>query len=298
MANNINWFPGHMRKALNETQERLKLVDVVYETADCRIPFSSRNPELDKIIGDKPRIVVLNKADLADPAKTANWIGFLNDKGTPACALESNHKKGFDRLNQLTMDLVKDKLDKAAEKGRTGRPVRAMVVGAPNTGKSTLINALAGKKAAVTGDRPGVTRDFKWIMTGGRLELMDMPGVLWPRISTKRSAVCLQACGSIKDEVTEVTETAYDLMKILIDLYPKLLESRYGVHLDIEAGDEEMGYGDPYYDLFLAMGKKRGCVMSGGRVDEERFAKTLLTDLREGRIGRITLEDPDPPKGN
>ena len=297
MANNINWFPGHMRKALNETQERLKLVDIVYETADCRIPFSSRNPELDKIIGDKPRIVVLNKSDLADPSKTARWIEHLAKNGTPACALESNHKKGFDKLNQLTMELMEEKLSKAAEKGRTGRPVRAMVVGSPNTGKSTLINALAGKKAAVTGDRPGVTKDSKWIMTGGRLELMDMPGVLWPRIATKRSAVCLQACGSIKDEVTDVTETAYEIMKILIGLYPKLMTERYGVPLDIEGGEDEMGYSDPYYDLFLAMGKKRGCVMSGGRVDEERFAKTLLTDLREGRIGRITLEDPEPPKG-
>ena len=298
MANKINWFPGHMRKALNETGERLKLVDIVYETADCRIPFSSRNPELDKIIGDKPRIVVLNKADLADPAKTAQWIEHLAKNGILACALESNHKKGFDKLNQLTMDLMEEKLSKAAEKGRTGRPVRAMVVGSPNTGKSTLINALAGKKAAVTGDRPGVTKDFKWIMTGGRLELMDMPGVLWPRIATKRSAICLQACGSIKDEVTEVTETAYEIMKILIELYPKLMTERYGVPLDIEGSDDEMGYLDPYYDLFLAMGKKRGCVMSGGRVDEVRFAKTLLTDLREGRIGRITLEDPNPPKGN
>ena len=299
MANNINWFPGHMRKALNETGERLKLVDIVYETADCRIPFSSRNPELDKVIGDKPRIVVLNKADLADPNKTARWIDHLTSTGTPAVALESTHKKGFDKLSQITMQLMEEKLNKAAEKGRTGRPIRAMVVGAPNTGKSTLINALAGKKAAVTGDRPGVTRDFKWIMTGGRLELMDMPGVLWPRISTKRSAVCLQACGSIKDEVTTITETAYDVMKILIELYPKLLEERYGVPLEIEEADEDMGYSDPYYDLFLAMGKKRGCVMSGGRVDEDRFAKTFLTDLREGRIGRITLEDPIPPsKGN
>ena len=299
MANNINWFPGHMRKALNETGERLKLVDIVYETADCRIPFSSRNPELDKIIGDKPRIVVLNKADLADPVKTTRWIDYLTNSGTPAVALESTHKKGFDKLNQITMQLMEEKLSKAAEKGRTGRPIRAMVVGAPNTGKSTLINALAGKKAAVTGDRPGVTKDFKWIMTGGRLELMDMPGVLWPRISTKRSAICLQACGSIKDAVTEVTETAYNIMKILIELYPKLMEERYGVPLEIEEADEDMGYSDPYYDLFLAMGKKRGCVMSGGRVEEERFARTLLTDLREGRIGRITLEDPEPPvKGN
>ena len=204
--NNINWFPGHMRKALNETGERLKLVDIVYETADARIPFSSRNPELDKIIGNKPRIVILNKADLADPSKTSRWIESLEADNTRACALESTHKRGFDKLNQITMDLMKDKLEKAAEKGRNGRPIRVMVVGAPNTGKSTIINALAGRKAAVTGDKPGVTKDFKWIMTGGRLELMDMAGVLWPRITDAKSAICLTALGSVKEEITDVVK--------------------------------------------------------------------------------------------
>ena len=298
MAQDINWFPGHMRKALNDTKDKLKLVDLVYETLDARIPLSSRNPELSKIIGDKKRILILNKSDLADPNDTDKWVKYFASKGIPAVALEAVDRKSISKLTDLTMDLMKDTLEKAASKGRTGRPIRVMVVGVPNTGKSTLINTLAGKKAAVTGDKPGVTRQPKWIPTGGRLELMDMPGVLWPRIATKRSAICLQACGSIKDEVTEVTETAYEIMKILIELYPKLMTERYGVPLDIEGSDDEMGYSDPYYNLFLAMGKKRGCVMSGGRVDEVRFAKTLLTDLREGRIGRITLEDPNPPKGN
>ena len=214
--NDINWFPGHMRKALNETGERLKLVDLVYETCDARIPFSSRNPELDKIIGTKPRIVILNKADLADPSKTSRWIESFESDNTRACALESTHKKGFDKLNAITMEMMKDKLEKAAEKGRIGRPVRVMVVGAPNTGKSTIINALAGRKAAVTGDKPGVTKDFKWIMTGGRLELMDMAGVLWPRIANAKSGICLTALGSVKEEITDVVKVAYETMKIMI----------------------------------------------------------------------------------
>ncbi|MBQ5518482.1 MAG: ribosome biogenesis GTPase YlqF [Clostridiales bacterium] len=291
--NDINWFPGHMRKALNETGERLKLVDIVYETCDARMPFSSRNPELDKIIGSKPRIVILNKADLADPAKTSRWISSFESDNTRACALESTHKKGFDRLNSITMEMMKDKLEKAAEKGRIGRPVRVMVVGAPNTGKSTIINALAGRKAAVTGDKPGVTKDFKWIMTGGRLELMDMAGVLWPSIANAKSGICLTALGSVKEEITDVVKVAYETMKIMIGVYPELISERYGVDVDIKESEDEGYYQDPYYDLFLAMAKKRGCIMSGGRIDEERFARLFLNDLRDGRMGRITLELPE-----
>ena len=291
--NDINWFPGHMRKALNETGERLKLVDLVYETCDARIPFSSRNPELDKIIGAKPRIVILNKADLADPSKTSRWIESFESENTRACALESTHKKGFDKLNAITMEMMKDKLEKAAEKGRIGRPVRVMVVGAPNTGKSTIINALAGRKAAVTGDKPGVTKDFKWIMTGGRLELMDMGGVLWPRIANAKSGICLTALGSVKEEITDVVKVAYETMKIMIDIYPDLLKERYGVDIEINESEDAGYFQDPYYDLFLAMAKKRGCIMSGGRIDEERFARLFLNDLREGRMGRITLELPE-----
>ncbi|MBR4948045.1 MAG: ribosome biogenesis GTPase YlqF [Clostridiales bacterium] len=290
--NDINWFPGHMRKALNETGERMKLVDLVYETCDARIPFSSRNPELDKIIGEKPRIVILNKADLADPAKTPVWVNSLESGNTRACALESTHKKGFDRLNAITMELMKDKLEKAAEKGRIGRPVRVMVVGAPNTGKSTLINALAGRKAAVTGDKPGVTKDFKWIMTGGRLELMDMAGVLWPRIANAKSGICLTALGSVKEEVVDVVKVAYETLKIMAEIYPDLLTERYGVKLNLETQEDDGYFQDPFYDIFLAMAKKRGCIMSGGRIDEERFARLFLNDLKEGRTGRITLEMP------
>ena len=223
----INWFPGHMRKALNDVQENLKLVDIVYETCDARIPFSSRNPELDKIIGNKPRVVILNKSDLADPDQTRAWIDYLKKNGVTAVALESTKKKGLDNLWNASKTLCADLLERAAAKGRIGRPIRAMVVGVPNTGKSTLINALCGRKVAVTGDKPGVTRAPKWVKTEGQLELMDMPGVLWPKIATKRSQLVLTATGAVKQEVTDSVEIAYETIKLLLERYPSELCERF-----------------------------------------------------------------------
>lgn len=282
MAQDINWFPGHMRKALNDTSDKLKLVDLVYETVDARIPFSSRNPELDKIIGSKKRIVILNKSDLADPNVTNEWIRHLENKGVNAIAMKAIDRNNLKNLNDITMQLMKDVLDKAESKGRTGRPIRVMVVGVPNTGKSTLINSLAGKKSAVTGDKPGVTRAPKWIPTGGRLELMDMPGVLWPKLGTRKNQVVLAATGAVKAEVTDIVDVAYDAANLLWDMYPDLMADRYKVNEEIT---------DPY-DRFLAMAKGKGCLMSGGRIDEDRFSRLLLDDLRQGRIGRITFERP------
>lgn len=293
MSSDINWFPGHMRKALNDTKALLPQVDMVIETCDARIPFASRNPELSQIIGKKPRLIVLNKADLADPAKTSQWIEALRKENTSAVAVEATNRKGLDKVVSESVKLCKDVLERAEAKGRTGRPVRAMVVGVPNTGKSTLINALAGRKAAVTGNKPGVTRDPKWIKTSGRLELMDMPGVLCPKIQSHRMGVCLSAAGSVKDEVNDLVAVAYDTMKMLNDLYPDLMEARYGIDLsEFEVTADEFGYSDKDYELFLEMAKKRGCIMSGGRIDEDRFAKLLLDDFRTGRIGRISLEIP------
>lgn len=284
----INWFPGHMRKALNDVQENLKLVDIVYETCDARIPFSSRNPELDKIIGNKPRVVILNKSDLADPDQTRAWIDYLKKNGVTAVALESTKKKGLDNLWNASKTLCADLLERAAAKGRIGRPIRAMVVGVPNTGKSTLINALCGRKVAVTGDKPGVTRAPKWVKTEGQLELMDMPGVLWPKIATKRSQLVLTATGAVKQEVTDSVEIAYETIKILLERYPDEVCERFKI---AKPGDEEFIEDD--YDRFLEMAKKRGCIKSGGRIDEDRFGKVFLDDLRQGRIGRITLEVPE-----
>ncbi|MCR5617532.1 MAG: ribosome biogenesis GTPase YlqF [Clostridiales bacterium] len=283
----INWFPGHMRKALNDVKENMKLVDIVYETCDARIPFSSRNPELDNIIGNKPRVVILNKSDLADPNATKAWIEYLRSKGVSAVALESTRKKGLDELLKESRTLCSSILEKAASKGRIGRPIRVMVVGVPNTGKSTLINALCGRKVAVTGDKPGVTRAPKWVKTDGQLELMDMPGVLWPKIQTKRSQLVLTATGAVKQEVTDSVEIAYETIKILLDRYPKELCERFKI-----ASPDDDDFITDDYDRFLEMARKRGCIMSGGRVDEDRFAKVFLDDLRQARIGRITLEVP------
>lgn len=290
MEQTINWFPGHMRRALNDISENLKLVDMVYETCDARIPFSSRNPELDKIIGDKPRIIILNKADLADPDKTNKWISHFANQGIKAISLDSAHRKGVEQLKEASRELCADVLNKAKEKGRVGRPLRVMVVGVPNTGKSTLINSLCGKKVAVTGDKPGVTRQPKWLRTEYGLELMDMPGVLWPKIVTKRSQLVLTATGAVKNEVTDTVEIAYEMMKLLLDLYPDKLCERFKI---APPDDPEFIYDD--YDRFLEMGRKRGCLLSGGRIDEERFSKVFLDDLRQDRIGRITLESPEKP---
>lgn len=287
MAQDINWFPGHMRKTLNELGEQLKLVDIVIETCDARIPFSSRNPELHKIISNKPVIVVLNKSDLADPDMTNKWISKFKSEGYFATACDSTHRKGLDRVIALSEEACKDKLQRAREKGRIGRPVRAMVVGVPNTGKSTLINALSGRKAAETGDRPGVTKSSKWVKTDGILELMDMPGVLWPRINSNRSKLLLAATGAIKDEVNDILEIGYQTMLLLNERYPVELAERFKV---APKDDEDYIWDD--YERFQEMARKRGCILSGGRIDEDRFARLLLDDLRSGRIGRLTLEDP------
>lgn len=286
----INWFPGHMRKALNETEENLKKVDCVFETCDARIPFSSRNPELDRLVGKKPRVIILNKADLADPVQTDKWISYFKNNGIAAVPLEANRKKGLDKLYAVTEELCGDVIAKAEAKGMKGRTIKVLVVGVPNTGKSTLINGIAGRKAAITGNKPGVTRSVKWIRTDGKLDLMDMPGVLWPKIATKRSQLVLTATGAIKNEVADTLEVAYEVCNLLWKLYPSCMSERYGISEDYldTMGDE--------YDRFLQMGKGKGCIMSGGRVDEERFARMFLDDLRSGRIGRITLESPDKPE--
>ncbi len=283
----INWFPGHMRKALNEVGDNLRYVDVVFETVDARIPISSRNPELDKLVAKKPRIVVLNKADLADEKVTNAWLSKYKELGVPAVAIDASHKKGLDKLRNMAVELCSDVLAKAEAKGRMGRPVRAMVVGVPNSGKSTLINGLCNRKIAVTGDMPGVTRDFKWAKSDGQLELMDMPGVLWPRLGTPRNQLVLTLTGAVKTEVVDVVEVAFAGMKLLEEFYPNEFYTRYKL---VPQDDEE--YIEDDYERFEAAARNMGCILSGGRINDERFAKLFLDDFRSVRIGRISLECP------
>jgi len=290
MPTDINWFPGHMRKALRLIADQLKLVDVIIETCDARIPFSSRNPELNTIINNKRRLLILNKSDLADEKVTAAWIAYYKERGIVALPTDATHKKGLDLIRNNSKLLCADILERAISKGRTGRPVRAMVVGIPNSGKSTLINALCNRKIAITGDRPGVTRGFQWARSDSFLELMDMPGVLWPNLGSRRSQLCLTLTGAIKSEVVNLQDVAMEGIAILMDRYPAEYCARYKLS---PPGTE--GFIEDEYERYLMAARNRGCILSGGRIDEERFAALFLDDFRAGRIGRISLEMPDRP---
>lgn len=278
----VNWFPGHMAKTLREMRDHVKLVDIVIETCDARIPESSRNPELDRLLGQKPRILVLNKADLADPRATAAWLDWYRQKNIKALASESLRRGGLDVLRRTVLEMNQHKIDRALAKGRLIRPIRVLVVGIPNTGKSTMINALCGRKVAATADRPGVTRLVSWIRSGTDLELMDTPGVLWPRLGEVRNQLNLAATGAIKDELLPVEEVAARTLAALGQSYPDLVASRYKLD-DLTAAPDV---------LLESATRKRGCLLPGNRPDLTRFANLFLDELRGGRIGRLTLEWP------
>ena len=287
MTNEINWFPGHMKKTLRSIEAQLKLVDVVIETADARIPLASRNPELNALLQNKPRFLVLNKADLADPDITASWISYFEKLEIPVVTCDATRKKGLNQVREKCKFLCADILKRAKQKGRIGRPIRAMVVGIPNSGKSTLINSLCNRKIAVTGDRPGVTRGYQWARTDAELELMDMPGTLWPKLGSRKNQLCLTITGAVKMEIVNTIEVAVEAMELLLELYPRELCERF--KLPDPKSDE---FPQDMYELFLFAAKKRGCILSGGRIDEERYAVLLLEDYRSGRIGRLSLEKP------
>ncbi len=290
---NINWFPGHMARALREIRQMLSQVDLVIETCDARIPLSSRNPELAQILQGKPGILVLNKADLADPAVTQRWQEVYRQSGLNAIPCDSIRRSGLRQVVSLAQQLTREKQERAKAKGRVFRPIRIMVVGIPNTGKSALINGLSSRKAALTADKPGVTRHLSWIRTGGQLELLDSPGVLWPKIAGRQQQLHLAATGAIRDDLLSQEEIAAATFIELLSCYPQLLQQRFKID---PAADRT-----PLQKMEDAA-RNRGCLISGGKADMTRFAVLFLDELRNGRIGRISLEHPDrepeKPKDN
>ena len=280
--NQIQWYPGHMAKAKREITESIKLVDVVIEMIDARIPKASRNPVLNEIIGNKPRIIVLNKADLADSEKTKKWQKELESKNQIAIVCDSNQGKGMKEVENKAVELMQDKIDKASEKGRTGVSVKVMIVGIPNVGKSTLINKIAKKQTAEVGNKPGVTKKNQWIRLNDRLQLLDTPGVLWPKFEDETLARHLAYIGTIKDDIMDIETLAFHLIEELLQNYKTNLWERYKL-------DEDFSY-EETIEVMDEIGRKRGCLVKGGEVDYTKVANIILEDFRTGKIGRITLE--------
>lgn len=284
---NINWFPGHMAKTLREMKEQLSLVDAVIETADARLPEFSRNPEIAKIVEGKPVILALSKIDLADPAITTAWLRHYEALGQKVMLLDIPSRRGLKELVTEVEAISKPERDRWERKGIMNRKTRVMVVGIPNTGKSTLINALARRQAAKAENRPGVTRSAQWVKTEGNWLLMDMPGVLWPNLGSDDQKIALAASGAIKDNILEIEELAYFSFVNLVKRYPELLKARYKLtDDDIEENQMDL------YGLFILAAKKRGFLMSGGRADTRRFSDTIINELRNGVIGRISFQEP------
>ena len=291
----IQWFPGHMAKTRRLMRESLSLVDLVIELVDARIPQSSRNPEIDKIVGRKPRLLLLNKSDQADEAATSAWLSFFAAKGIKAVAVDCRSGKGVGKIAAAVDEILAERRAKLEQKGMSGRPVRLMVAGIPNVGKSSLINRLAGAKRAKVEDRPGVTRARQWVKLGSGMELLDMPGVLWPKFEDQAVGRKLAYTGAVRDAVMDVQELAAGLAKLLAERYPKLLAARY------KLSPEEVQARDGWA-LLEQIGRRGGMLAAGGEVDAERAAVMLLDEFRGGKIGRISLETPregseaKPPK--
>lgn len=280
--NNINWYPGHMARARREIGEAAKLVDVVIEIIDARIPVASRNPILNEIIGNKPRIIVLNKSDLADSNINKEWINKLNTENQRALLVDSNNGIGTKDVVKTAYEIMKDKLDKQAEKGRIGGSIKAMVVGIPNVGKSTFINKIAGKQTTVTGNKPGVTKKNQWVRLDDKIQLLDTPGVLWPKLDNELYARHLAYIGTIKDEVIDLEDLSVYLLEELVKEYKDMLYARYKI-------SEDFSY-EMTYELLEEIGRKRGCLVKGGEVDYTKVANILFEEFRSGKIGRISLE--------
>ena len=283
----LSWFPGHMTKTRRMIVAEIRNMDAVCEILDARIPVSSRNPDVDEMTAGKPRLVVLNRVDQADPAQTKRWAAYFRQQGY--AVLEANAKDGVGtaQFAAAVRELLREKLEAYAKKGQVGRTVRVMVLGIPNVGKSTFINKVARRKTARAEDRPGVTRSKQWVPVDAALELLDTPGILWPKFEDTRVGMHLAFTGAIKDDVMDLEELASYLMEYLAAHYPAAVTERY----KLEIGEEDSGY-----DLLIQAGRKRGFLMRGGEVDTQRMARILLDEFRGGKLGRFTLETPEDLK--
>ena len=282
----INWYPGHMKKTKEMVQNNLKLVDVVIELLDARIPLSSKNPDIDRLAKNKPRVVVLNKSDLSDKNKLNRWISYYQSKGIKAIPVDTLRGSGVNKIVEECKNVTKEKMDALKEKGRKQRAIRVMIVGVPNVGKSSLINKLTGRKSTQTGDRPGVTKGKQWVKLKGDLELLDTPGILWPKFEDQNIALNLAFTRAIKDEILDIDTLGLKFIEKMSEIEPEKLKARY--KLD-SLGEEPL-------ETMEMIGRKRGFILGKNELDYTRIAKTVLNEFREGKIGKITLEVPEDIK--
>lgn len=281
---NIQWYPGHMTKTRRQMEEDLKLVDAVCELIDARIPMASRNPDIDTICGNKPRMVILNRIDLADPDATSRWSDYFKSKGYCVLRTDCKSRKGIDRFIPAVRELLAEKLQHYQERGFVNKPLKLMIVGIPNVGKSTFINQISGRKGAKAENRPGVTRGKQWVTVDKGLLLLDTPGILWPKFDDEEVGRCLAYTGAVKDDILDTETLACNLITLLWKHYPDALRERY----KLDMPENSKGYA-----LLEEAGRKRGFLLSRGEIDTERMARVLLEEYRSCKIGRFTLEEPE-----
>lgn len=283
----FQWYPGHMTKAKRQMQEDIKLIDLVIELVDARIPLSSRNPDIDELGKNKSRLILMNKSDLADEAASREWADFFKKKGYYVVSLDSRSKVGMKNVTAVVMEACKEKIERDRKRGIKNRPVRAMVVGIPNVGKSTFINSYAGKACAKTGNKPGVTKGKQWIRLNKNVELLDTPGILWPKFEDQMVGLRLALIGSIKDEILNIDELSLELIKILVANYPGVLAERYSTEEHSMKEDVES------VEILKQIAENRRCISKGNELDYSKAAALLIDEFRGGKLGRITLERPE-----
>jgi ribosome biogenesis GTPase A len=286
----IQWFPGHMTRAKRQIQAKLKLIDIAIELLDARVPLSSRNPMVDEILSGKPRLIVLNKSDLADPKVTEQWIEYFKYEGHETVAVDSSTGTRIGDIPMKAKEILKEKIDRQLSKGMNPRAMRGLIVGIPNVGKSTLINRLAGRNIAITGDRPGVTKGQQWIKTNYEIDLLDTPGILWPKFEDDLVGFRLAMTGAIREQILNVEDIAFFAVRELAERYWPALKERF----DLDTPPTDPTDSDEVVRIMEDIGRRRGCLISGGHVDLEKASGIILRELRAGKLGRITLEAPFP----